>query len=475
MPLTRSSGQSLPDDYIYKPYSDKFAKVLYALPRSSILQLVQHWLSDPLCEPPLDWSEIDIDSDDSDSDSDSDSEEKAKIHKQRIIEILKEEYQSLKDSPLSKRSIVQRILYDHWRNGLNMAQIAQIDIASFAEKTSGNTPYSWTYSTVYEASGEAQTPLHEHIVSNIEPNSFLTRFNEALYPLFVGHVSAHQHSKLSVIILRVQIFEEQSISVLRKDRLMAMGSDKFRITVPPIFIAFPLSSPHIIHSHFRLASSQNYIKAILQALVITLSRPSRAVTVQSTHELPTKSFDCFIKLKGVRRGVAALGPWARFGRGNAEPGALSLIPNPARLKRKRSKKEQVSQLAEKYTLDPQTKKRKLVDVRFHGQQAVANNESASDEDDDDDDDMVITFAKVPTFEVKVKEPYKDIQGDYTAPAFSPTVTTRFEGTNVFQGLKMLAMTDILDIERAPKWLTEQQNTTSATVINGDFKIGLKKV
>lgn len=457
MSLTTSTEQLLPDHFIYKPYSDKFIKTLYQLPNDVIFKLVQKWLNDPVCQPNLDWSEIDLSeySNDSDSDRDDGDDSQSERNKRKGVEILKQEYNDLETVNIPKRSLVQRILYDHWPLGLNMSQIAQIDISSFTEGNSSSN--LWTCSTTYSSNSLKSDQKYEHIVSHIEPKSFLARFNEALYPLVVGHVSAHQHPTFAVVIVRVQIFETLSLNELRKinDR---DAQNKYKTSIPPIYLSFPLSSPHIIHSYPRTASGDAYIKAVFYALILTLSRPGRLITLKQSSEIPNKSFNSLVQMKGAKRGIAALGPWTKYGLGHADPHPLDFKKIIER-KRKRQKETEVD-----FDCNEKSINKKLINLRFYGQKS-----------DPDPTTKDAAFIKIPTLELKIEEKFKTAENKPTANQnrFTPTLTTRFEGNDVFEGMKMLALAGVLDITKAPKWLIEQHNATSGTIKNGKYKPGLR--
>ena len=45
------------------------------------------------------------------------------------LQMLKAEYSELYNSTITKKELTERLLLDHWSEGLNMLQIADIDIA----------------------------------------------------------------------------------------------------------------------------------------------------------------------------------------------------------------------------------------------------------------------------------------------------------------------------------------------------------
>ncbi|VVT56734.1 uncharacterized protein SAPINGB_P005239 [Magnusiomyces paraingens] len=463
MPTTRSAAQFLPDNYISKAYSEQYNKVLHALPRNTLLRLVQDWLQDSRFIALLHWPTVYTQTNTRDQN--------------RAVKILLAQYQKMEGhkSP-TKRNLVQNIIYDLWPDGLSLMQVAQADVARFLDRvnkksrgptpetisnTSGQLPHAWTYSAVSVASGSLGAPLRPYTVSHIEPGPFLARFCEALYPIICGHVSAHQHPTESLFVVRIQVFEEQSITNIRKigTRLKSSrdsGLGRIKADLAPVFLAVPLSSSYVLHTFPRRAVAKAYVTAALNALTAALSRVRRPIIVTSVDALPTKSLECLLSLTSVARGSASLGPWSKFGAGTAEPRIFS---------KKRKKQSTVQKLLDGYLQTPQTKKRRLINIRFHGEPEPP--QKKTNQDDDDDDEVIVTHAKIPTFEVKIKEPYRGGSG------FLPTLTTRFEGTNVYQGLEMLAYAGVLDAQRAPKWLTEQQATTTATVTNGKFTIGIK--
>lgn len=569
-----TDNSAISDTYIYKPYSDKYIKVLYALSRDLTLQLAKNWLTDPVCYPNLDWSEIDLglnldDNDDDEGVEESEQEyfdkkfnsafeyrkytpeQRLKLYKteRKGLDILRAEYSYLQqDNTITKRQIVQRIIYDHWPKGLNMAQIAQIDIANTIHV--GNS-MAWGCSTFYSTSpgkrgsGDVQMK-YKHVLDTIEPKRFVQKLNDYIYPLLVSHVSAHSHPDHSLIMVRIQIFETQNINDLQtqpKPNMVSntkqQSSGQYRINIPPIYLAFPLSSPYIIHSYLpsylynvispnpnalddfssesdgdgsdkmylskplneRAPQSLTYLQIILQSLLLTLSRANRQIYLHPFGEnvssnsntdmtseegikynkskrpdnLPSKSLDSMISICSVSRGIAALGPWSIYGLGTAEPLPISA---------KESRKDKGSTLDDDFgsqfltqSQAAQVEKRKLVGIRFHGKEP----ESKKQKSDKEELDHLV----VPVFEFKLENKLSNIDSAALKLAESsqrsllqnkshtPTITSRFEGKDVFKGLEQLAQLGIMDIEQAPKWLTEQQNVLSVTVKNNTLIRGLQ--
>lgn len=114
-------SKSLTDVTIFKAYSVKYAKYLKRLPKKTIIDFALEWLDNPLMEPHLIWDDYQI--------SGYDTEQDGKpVNKRTIgLDMLKAEYNELYNSTITKKELIERLLLDHWSQGLNMLQIAHID------------------------------------------------------------------------------------------------------------------------------------------------------------------------------------------------------------------------------------------------------------------------------------------------------------------------------------------------------------
>lgn len=532
-----SRYDTLPDSFIYKPLSDKYVKILHKLSRDSIIELACRWLSVPSCYPNLDWSEIHLDiptdeEEDYEKDFESDADhfnnkydspkytaEEAQQLEQterRGILLLQAEYESLRNNTMvSKRQIVQRIVYDHWPQGLNLAQIAQVDLTHITQ-TSG-VSMSWGHSTIYSTS--SQNLKLQHVIEKLHLDSFIKSLNDTLSPLFISHVSSHNDPGNSIVLFRIQVFETQSVAELQrltsKKNLEDGTRIRFKTNIAPIFVLFPLSSPYIIHNYLpshlytfespkvrggktnakkvlptlkapRTPTNAIYTRIILQAFVFALSRPGKPVSIRpggapviptdpatgnttfiSTNNIPAKNIEVLLSLCSSNRGMFALGPWSIYGRGTAEPQPLDAKMLRDNTKRKQQEEmEEISNGLYGHEETQAIKKRKFVNARFHGTETPIQDAIHEDEEDD--------YLRLKSLELKIEntlthrnERKRSLKEKYQSP---PSITTRLEGKHVYFGLEQLALLGILDSRKAPGWLMEQHNVTSATIRNGQYTI-----
>lgn len=119
----KESSGTLTDATIFKAYSVKYAKYFKRLPKKAIVDLALRWLNNSLTEPHLLWDEYQMTGEDLDDNGNP-------IDKREMgLQMLKAEYSELYNSTITKKELTERLLLDHWSEGLNMLQIADIDIA----------------------------------------------------------------------------------------------------------------------------------------------------------------------------------------------------------------------------------------------------------------------------------------------------------------------------------------------------------
>lgn len=108
------------DTTIFPAYSTKYVPILNRINRELLVELVLHWLANPITEPHLNWTDYTFE-------EGSDDEEQADP-REAGLRFLKKEYSELIGMGTTKKEVVLRILEDHWSGGLNMKQVADIDI-----------------------------------------------------------------------------------------------------------------------------------------------------------------------------------------------------------------------------------------------------------------------------------------------------------------------------------------------------------
>ena len=226
--------------------------------------------------------------------------------------------------------------------------------------------------------------------------------------------------------------------------LSSSAVDRYN-AAPPIYLALPQSSPYIIHSH--LNENNPYLKGIFQTVTKLLSRPGKPVELQHSKSPPTKSFSSLSVLKGASREANVQGPWKIYSKGQADIYNNPLEPETIEKTNKRKQEfdfEEELRTCKRPLSDSMLKK--LTRLRFHGDIEAS---------DHTDNRVQISYN---SFTLKV--PYKDSK---ESELFVPSIKLKLEGTDVFGGMKELALKRVIDIEKMPSWLTGENGVSSGTI------------
>lgn len=148
-------------------------------------------------------------------------------------------------------------------------------------------------------------------------------------------------------------------------------------------------------------------------------------------------------LCGANRESSVLGAWRIYAKGWVDGSPLA--PDPVF--------EEDSQIS-----DERGSRETLARARF-GMKPLKRNLLAVTEDDDDD---IVTPA-LERVEWRIVHEYPE---DSTQAAFSPSMTMRLEGTNVFHGVFDGIVEGWIDGERIPGWLTGEEGRSEGKVRDG---------
>lgn len=385
---------SLPNTFIHKGLSDRAVRQLRKFSKPQLLELVKLWLANSRNAPPIlsEEQSMAIDGDES-------------FTEQRL-NIVRNRFENADILNAPKSTILREITMEYWSKGLNLFQVAEVESKYILEF---QNRHSWTHSTFLLGSGEEFIP-------SIEPESFLTAFQTALYPMILGHTYITRHTELSLTILRLQIFNPKP------------RPSSPLLPLRPIYLAFPTSSPHVLHS----AGEDLIMRGVFHALQTILSYPTSIVTLKQSQDVPSKSLQAFATLKGISRHAASLGAWGVYAADMVDSSVLSLENHP-------------NQSA--ISSDEATKRIQLANLRFHGHTSKDGNKTQP--------------VQIQTFEAHMKEPHED--GNFT-----PSLTIRLEGDDVFHGMYKLVKDGIADAETLPDWLTGEELHQSGKAENGRF-------
>jgi central kinetochore subunit Mis15/CHL4 len=226
--------------------------------------------------------------------------------------------------------------------------------------------------------------------------------------------------------------------------LSSSAVDKYN-AAPPIYLALPQSSPYIIHSH--LNENNPYLKGIFQTVTKLLSRSGIPVELQYSKSLPTKSIPSLLVLKGASREANVQGPWKIYSKGKADIQNNPLGPKTVEKAKKRKQEfdfEEELRICKRPLPDHMLKK--LTKLRFHGDIEAS---------DDSDSKIQISYN---SFMLKV--PHK--RSEESEP-FVPSIKLEMQGSDIFGGMKELALKRVIDIEKMPSWLTGENGVSSGTI------------
>lgn len=197
-------------------------------------------------------------------------------------------------SGVSKRAIVDKVVYDWWSGGLNLLQLSQIDCQLIVDRP---TTYSWVYSTVRDPNGA-------EVSVSLDPAKFLDRLSTDLSALFLSYIYICRHPRLPLVIIRCQVFDIQPMSTVRRSSRPHISSNR------PFLAAIPANSCHIIHSPGNDAVSNIVLQAIQRSLPQSRARP---LTLEfAAHELPVRSLESMHILHGSSRFANSMGAWAPY-------------------------------------------------------------------------------------------------------------------------------------------------------------------
>ena len=150
-------------------------------------------------------------------------------------------------------------------------------------------------------------------------------------------------------------------------------------------------------------------------------------------------------LCGANREASALGAWRIYAKGWVDGSPLA----PEGLK------EEESVLP----TDERGRRETLARARF-GMKTKSRNLLAVSQDDEEDEDIVTPALERVEFRITHEYP------DDSQIRFSPNITMRLEGANVFQGVFEGIIDGWIDGERIPGWLTGEEGRTEGRVENG---------
>ncbi|KAH3671018.1 hypothetical protein OGAPHI_000729 [Ogataea philodendri] len=358
----------------------------------------------------------------------------------------------LRDQKAPKRKLIDRLLVDYYPNGLNALQLAQIDIQMMVDKPAN---YSWVSSTAKVVADES-TVLDDFVFS-LDSQLFLDRLITNLSNLYLTHIYISRHPSFPLILIRIQMYEYVHFKKSRStDPNIADKNQPDILSRTPYYLAIPMSSPNLIHS----ASNEDDLvsKIILQSVEMTLSSPFRQIQLHANPDPPVRTLEAIHVLKGVSRFGQSLASWTPYADGTVDINPLGLEAdhlalNPSRLAATTDKKQLVASLKFKGSTAPIKSETLFESNRQPLKTRKLNNESTES-----------SYASL----VPVQFGEFIIEDTTTGSADPTNIKLRLLGNDIFAGMHELAVTDIVDPEKVPGWLTGSENSTVGRVKNGNL-------
>lgn len=422
--MARKSRQNvLPNTYVPVLSKKALTTVLMRLPKRSLLELVQRWPQLANAQPNIEGAK---------------PREIRRLSKQ-ILETVR---QWRSTSPgISKRTIVDTIVYEWWSNGLNLLQLSQIDCQLIVDRP---TAYSWVYSTVRDFKGS-------EVAVSFDPGKFLDRLSMDLGTLFLSYIYVCRHPQLPLIIVRVQVFDIQPMVTVKNSSRPHISSHR------PVLAAFPMNSSHIIHSPGEDAITNIIHQAIERSLPLSRGKPLSFVP--NTDQAPVRSLESMHILHGSSRFSHSLGAWAPYADntvdisplGDSEEHTDSVGKLVLQAASPLQELKTVANLRFKGTKDGTYKSNKLYDT------VTASKSRTSHTKDDDEAENIIpseyaSIAPLQHHSFTLTEPVHE-------PGKEANIKITLAGSDVFAGLHELsvATTDeskmVIDPRSIPNWLT----------------------
>lgn len=316
------------------------------------------------------------------------------------VEIIKERARTMDMDSLLKAPFVDEILSAYWPQGLNLYQVAEIDCV---DCFGNNFPHTWSYSTFADNQ-------EEEVVPTIEAHSFVKAIEEAFQPITIGHIFArevvhlHNDKDFNLVVVRIQLFTTGS-------------AQKTTPLVPlrPIYLIFPQSSPHVIHT---APGNDLNVRSALQALRTILAPLGGQLSLNHKEGVTTRDLIPLCKSLGASRSASAHGQWSTYAFNLADTSPLDYGLGYNSQKRKSGL----------------SSRQRLANVRFTGDQYQSPTDA--------------TCPPLTQFSSTISEP---VNG-----AFSPSIKLDLEGTDVFKGMYHLTVEGVVDGALLPDWLTGSQ-------------------
>lgn len=405
--------------------------VLTRLPQKSLQELVATWPKLPRTQPYFSKDETNIPTQTEFNQSVLDFSERMK----RIV---------------SKRKLVDSIVYKYWTQGLNLLQLSQIDCQLIIDRPNS---YFWVKSIVLDS-------LNKEVPILLAPKKFLNNLISELSLLYLTYIYICKHPKLPLILIRIQVFDLQSVNSSKLSARPHIASRK------PYFLAIPMNSPNIIHS----PGEDMVTNLILQIVERSLPQnPNNLLRLErSQDQKPIRSLTSMHILNGSSRFSNSLGIWTPYADNTVDMLPLSSIESHVNKKEKNldltdmEKLRQIANLRFKGSIDGTLKSARLFDDTKL--KRSKRRESTYDLEDEEPSEYA-SIAPIQYSEFLINEKVLD---------HTTNIKLKFIGLDVFAGLHELSVLTtvtndmVVDPAKVPGYLTGEEGESCGVVKDGKY-------
>ncbi|KAK9461756.1 centromere protein Chl4/mis15/CENP-N [Lipomyces oligophaga] len=394
-------------------------RMLAKLPRESLVSLALTWLDQiPQCLPHRIQLQQGLDR--------KDAEEVA-AGTLDIIESIREIYRDFLKRKVGKREIVNRMVNFDWENGFIMSQVVDIEFQYIFDKSNA---FTWTASKItFESKSSEETDR----LPTFHVSSFRKILKRALDPLVDNHIHIAQHPTHALVMMRIQIHEPG----------YAVSKSPLPYSRRIYFCAFPSIPLHIFHTPFL----SPYNKLLRQSIETSLSVPGFRVKLDAT-SLTAKSLIPLIYLRNTSRHSTATGGWTSYANNEVDESPLTSAIEIVERKLKKLENETAE--------SREQRREKIVNARF----GVSRMRDGTESHIGLENERALTRV-----EFLIEQQSRD---NTLSQSFAPKFKVLLEGTHVHEGLRQLAVKEIINHESMPSWITGEVGVSSGVIVNGSY-------
>lgn len=423
---------ALPNTYIPSYSTESLITILDRLSTESLYQLCIHWTKSVNTQPYV---------------------PKDSIYTQQGLcnKLIKEIKSLLRNTHSGKTDIIRKITYEYWSDGLNLLQLAQIDCQLIID---GSGHFYWHFSRILDVEGN-------EFCLDVDPQLFAQDVASKLSKLYFTYVYILKHPRLSLHIIKIQVFD-----LNQKDGLL--DPDKPQVSsYRPYFICLPTETTYIFHS---VSHDDVVCKLIMQTIEQCLPTHEQNQLKLDTpsDQKPIASLETIYTLKGSSRLGKTLGIWSPYADGVIDIAPLGVLDKHSTLQEHSNDKEDTIE----------AKLQDIASLRFHGVTNDVNSPNRGSKkrqfaaiDESEANSSRSHFAsRIPLqhAEFVIQEPMNQ------STLIRSNIKLKLSGTDVFGGLHELSVATsdskkmIINPEEIPHWLTGEDGATFGHIRDGKF-------